>query len=133
MNMNQNHNGLYYQFSWGDGNYSEWMGPYNNNERVRAEYQWEEPGTYQVQARARFQNNVTLCLGLMDDWVYTGWSEPLAVTATATGNNAPSAPSISGTQNGKAGNSYDYTFAAVDPDSDEVYIYVEFHEGDAQW
>ena len=135
MNMHQNHNGLYYQFSWGDGNCSEWMGPYNNNERVRAEHQWEEPGTYQVQARARFQNNVTLCLGVMDDWVYTGWSEPLLVSATSTGNNAPSAPSISGTQNGNVGESYDYTFSAVDSDSDDVYIYVEFCEGcaEAQW
>ena len=41
-------------------------------------------------------------------------------------NNPPSAPSISGTQNGKAGTSYDYTFSAVDPDGDKVYIYVEF-------
>jgi hypothetical protein len=136
MNMHQNHNGLYYQFSWGDGNFSEWIGPYNNNERVRSEHQWSEPGSYQVQARARFQNkNVTLFLATMDDWEYTGWSEPLTVVATASGNNAPTAPSISGTQNGKVGNSYDYTFSAVDPDSDEVYIYVEFCEGcaEAQW
>ena len=134
MNMNQNSNGLYYQFSWGDGNYSEWMGPYNNNERVRAEHQWEQPGSYQVQARARFQN-IPPCINTMDDWVYTGWSEPLIVTVTASGNNAPLAPSISGTQNGKAGNSYDYTFSAVDPEGDEVYIYVEFCEGcaDAKW
>jgi hypothetical protein len=136
MNMHQNHNGLYYQFSWGEGNFSEWIGPYNNNERVRSEHQWSEPGSYQVQARARFQNkNVTLFLATMDDWEYTGWSEPLTVVATASGNNAPTAPSISGTQNGKVGNSYDYTFSAVDPDSDEVYIYVEFCEGcaEAQW
>ena len=136
MNMHQNHNGLYYQFSWGDGNFSEWIGPYNNNERVRSEHQWSEPGSYQVQARARFQNkNVTLFLAIMDDWEYTGWSEPLTVVATASGNNAPSAPSISGTQNGKVGNSYDYTFSAVDSNGDEVYIYVEFCEGcaEAQW
>jgi len=136
MNMHQNHNGLYYQFSWGDGNFSEWIGPYNNNERVRSEHQWSEPGSYQVQARARFQNkNVTLFLATMDDWEYTGWSEPLTVVATASGNNAPSAPSISGTQNGKVGNSYDYTFSAVDSNGDEVYIYVEFCEGcaEAQW
>lgn len=135
MNMHQNHNGLYYQFSWGDGNYSEWMGPYTNNERVRAEHEWSEPGSYQVQARARFQNNPPLSLAVMDDWLYTGWSEPLTVTATSTGNNAPSAPSISGTQNGKVGESYDYTISAVDSDGDDVYIYVEFCEGcaEAQW
>lgn len=133
MNMQQHHNGLYYQFSWGDGNFSEWLGPYNNSERVRAEHEWSEPGTYQVQARARFQNNPSFSLAVMDDWIYTGWSEPLFVTVTSSGNNAPSAPSISGTQNGKAGTSYEYTFTAIDPDGDQVYIYVEFHEGDAQW
>jgi len=133
MNMQQHHNGLYYQFSWGDGNYSEWLGPYNNSERVRAKHEWTEPGSYQVQARARFQNNVTLTLTVMDELIYTGWSEPLIVVVTASGNNAPLAPSISGTQNGNVGDSYDYTFSAVDPDGDQVYIYVEFHQGDAQW
>ena len=134
MNMNQNHNGLYYQFSWGDGNFSDWIGPYNNNEKVRAQNEWTEPGNYQVQTRARFQNNPPVT-DTMDDWIYTGWSEPLMVTATASGNNAPLTPSISGTQNGKAGSSYDYTFSAVDPDGNEVYIYVEFCEGcaEAQW
>jgi hypothetical protein len=134
MNIHQNHNGLYYQFSWGDGNCSEWMGPYNNSEKVRAEHQWEESGSYQVQARARFQNNPpNICS--MDDWVYTGWSEPLIVTVENTENNAPSKPIIIGTQNGKVGESYDYTFSAVDPESDDLYIYVEFCEGcaDSKW
>jgi hypothetical protein len=133
MNMHQNHNGLYYQFSWGDGTYSEWKGPYNNNQQVRAEHQWTEPGSYQVQARARFQNNIFFAV--MDDWVYTGWSEPLFVTVATSDNNAPSAPSIKGTQTGEAGNFYDYTFSAVDPDGDSVYIYIEFCDGciDAQW
>lgn len=133
MNMHQNHNGLYYQFSWGDGTYSEWIGPHNNNQQVKAEHQWTEPGSYQVQARARFQNN--FFFSIMDDWIYTGWSEPLLVTAASSGNTAPSAPVISGTQTGEAGNSYEYTFIAVDPDGDEVYIYIEFCEGciEAQW
>ena len=50
-----------------------------------AEHEWSEPGSYQVQARARFQNNVTLSLTVMDDWIYTGWSEPLIVTVTSIG------------------------------------------------
>lgn len=134
MNMHQNHTGLYYQFSWGDGNYSEWIGPYNNNERVRSEHQWSEPGEYQVQARARFQNNPPY-IDTLDEWIYTGWSEPLIVTVDTSGNNAPQAPSISGPQKGKAGNSYDYIFSAIDPDGDDVYIYVEFCEGcaEAKW
>ena len=132
--MIQNQNGLYYNFSWGDGNCSGWLGPYNHNERVRAEHQWQEPGEYQVQTRARFRNNSLLS---MDDWITTGWSEPLLVTVTSedVGNEAPDAPTITGRTNGAVGVEYDYTFSAADPDGDDVYIYVEFCADcqEAQW
>jgi len=133
--MIQNQNGLYYNFSWGDGNCSGWLGPHNHNERVRAEHQWQEPGEYQVQARARFRNNGSTLS--MDDWITTGWSEPLLVTVTSedVGNEAPEAPTITGTTNGEVGVEYDYTFSASDTDGDDVYIYVEFCAGcqEAQW
>ncbi|MHA1171543.1 MAG: hypothetical protein ACTSQ3_05650 [Candidatus Heimdallarchaeota archaeon] len=133
--MIQNQNGLYYNFSWGDGNCSGWLGPYNHNERVRAEHQWQEPGEYQVQSRARFYYNGSILS--MDDWITTGWSEPLLVTVTSedVGNEAPKAPTIIGTTNGKVGVDYDYTFSASDLDGDNVYIYVEFCADcqEAQW
>ena len=123
--MIQNQNGLYYNFSWGDENCSGWLGPYTHNERVRAEYKWEEPGEYQVQSQARYRYNTTLSL---DDWITTGWSEPLLVSVTNENaeNLAPETPTITGTINGKVGENYDYTFSATDPDGDDVYIYVEF-------
>ena len=124
--MIQNQNGLYYNFSWGNGNCSGWLGPYNHNERVRAEHQWQEPGEYQVQAQARFRNNASILS--MDEWITTGWSEPLLVTVTSENveNEAPETPTITGTTNGEAGVEYDYTFFATDPDGDDIYIYVEF-------
>ncbi len=75
--MNQNQNGWYYNFSWGDGNHTGWIGPYNNTERVRAEHEWGEPGEYQVQARARFKNGRS-----KEEWTTTGWSESLYVTVS---------------------------------------------------
>jgi len=122
--MNQNQDGLYYNFSWGDGNCSGWLGPYNNNERVRSEHQWEEPGEYQVQARGRFQNNMKN----FNEWVTTGWSEPLLVTVTSDNptNEAPTAPEISGSSSGKAGVEYDYTFVSTDPNSDNLYYVVSW-------
>lgn len=115
--MNQNQDGFYYNFSWGDGNYSGWLGPYNNNERVRAEYQWEQPGTYQVQARARFMNSAQTFNG----WT-TGWSEPLTVEVTNDNpqNEPPNSPSINGQTSGKAGKEYEYKFSSIDPDGDDV-------------
>jgi hypothetical protein len=126
----QNQGGYYYNFSWGDGTHSGWKGPYEHNERVRAEHQWEEPGTYQVQARYRFQN------GGREEYE-TGWSEPLIVTVTADDptNNQPDKPTILGPKSGSPNIEYDYTFEAVDLDGDDVYVYVEFCGGcqEAQW
>jgi hypothetical protein len=123
--MNQNHNGLYYQFSWGDGTQSEWIGPYNNNERVRSEHQWQEPGEYQVQARARFQNNLSVTT---DEWIYTGWSEPLMVTVTAE-NEPPSVPTIDGPTSGKSGTSYEYDICSEDPEGDQLYYCINWGDG----
>lgn len=117
---NQTQNGWYYNFSWGDGNHSQWQGPYNHTERVRAEHQWEEQGTYQVQVRARFKNGNRSG----EEWIITGWSESLFVTVT-TGdphNDPPNAPEINGQTQGKAGVEYDYTFIATDPDEDDLYL-----------
>jgi len=122
--MNQNQDGMYYNFSWGDGNHTGWIGPFNHTERVRAEYAWEEPGTYQVQTRARFMH------GTEDffDWMTTGWSDSLLVEVSTTNpnNEAPNAPEIDGTNNGKVGVVYNYTFMAIDPDGDDLYYIVSW-------
>jgi hypothetical protein len=48
-------------------------------------------------------------------------------------NQPPSAPTITGTSNGEYDTSYSYTFAAQDPESDEIYYYIswgdEINEG----
>jgi len=117
--MNQSQNGWYYNFSWGDGNHSGWIGPYNYTERVRAEHQWEEPGIYQVQAMAKFKHgNRTL-----EEWIITGWSDSLLITVTSENpnNDPPNAPDINGQTQGKPCLDYEYTFIATDPDGDDLY------------
>lgn len=42
-----------YQWDWGDGNISEWFGPYTFGERTIASHQWDENGTYNIRVRAR--------------------------------------------------------------------------------
>jgi hypothetical protein len=122
--MNQNQDGWHYNFSWGDGNYSGWLGPYNHNERVRVENQWEEPGTYQVQTRARFQNNNIR----NEEWIITGWSEPLIVTVSTNDpdNNPPNKPSLNGPTSGIPSVEYPFTFSTIDPDGDDVYYVVSW-------
>ena len=122
--MNQSQNGWHYNFSWGDGNHTGWKGPYNHTEKVRAEHQWEEPGIYQVQARARFKHGNRT----MEKWITTGWSKPLLVTVTTDNpnNDPPLAPEISGQTQGKPGVEYEYTFTASDPDDDDLYYNVSW-------
>ncbi len=31
---------IYYMFDWGDGNYSDWLGPYNSGDTCEATHTW---------------------------------------------------------------------------------------------
>jgi hypothetical protein len=42
-----------YQWDWGDGNVSDWYGPYEFGEQTTTTHQWVENGTYEVKVRAR--------------------------------------------------------------------------------
>lgn len=58
-----------YQWDWGDGNVSEWFGPYEFGEQTSATHQWDENGSYEVKVRAR------------DDYgKQSGWSKVYNVT-----------------------------------------------------
>ena len=46
--------------------------------------------------------------------------------------DAPEAPSIYGETNGEAGVEYEYTFSTTDPNSDDVYYYIEWGDGSAE-
>jgi parallel beta-helix repeat protein len=59
---------LYYWFDWGDGNQSQWFGPYQSGEICSASHCWIEKGTYQV--RVKVKN---------DQGIISVWSDPFAV------------------------------------------------------
>ncbi|MBN2603092.1 MAG: PKD domain-containing protein, partial [Candidatus Thermoplasmatota archaeon] len=66
--------GIYYRFDWGDGNISNWFGPYKSGENCIVNHLWIYCGEYLIQAQA------------MDIWGHkTGWSDSLNVIV----NNAP--------------------------------------------
>jgi len=46
-------NQIYYKFSWGDGSYSEWLGPYNSGTTVKTSHNWDAKGTYKIQVKAK--------------------------------------------------------------------------------
>lgn len=60
---------VYYQFSWGDGNFSEWIGPFASGEQAEAAYSWNEQGVYEVKVKAKDTSDEE-----------SDWSEPFAIT-----------------------------------------------------
>ncbi len=59
---------IFYMWDWGDGNFSEWLGPYSSGETVEVENSWDEDGTYQIQVKAKDINNGE-----------SGYSDPLII------------------------------------------------------
>jgi len=57
-----------YRWRWGDGTYSEWIGPYESGDTCEASHTWTEPGNYEITVQASDSNG-----GI------SNWSEPLIV------------------------------------------------------
>jgi len=53
---------VFYQWDWGDGNISDWFGPYEFGEHAETTYQWAQNGSYDIKVRARDIN------GKQGDW-----------------------------------------------------------------
>jgi len=58
-----------YQWDWGDGNVSDWFGPYRFGEHTKATHEWAENGSYAIKVRARDEYGKT-----------SGWSLAYNVT-----------------------------------------------------
>jgi hypothetical protein len=53
---------IYYRFSWGDEEYSEWIGPYSSGEVISSSHKWASDGNYTVKVIAKDVN------GAMSSW-----------------------------------------------------------------
>jgi len=47
---------IYAFWNWGDGDTSEWQGPYNSGEEIFANHSWSSKGTYEIKAILRDEN-----------------------------------------------------------------------------
>jgi parallel beta-helix repeat protein len=50
---------VYYNFSWGDGTFSGWLGPYASGATVNASHQWTRSGVFQVTVQAKDTRGAT--------------------------------------------------------------------------
>ena len=60
---------IYYMWSWGDGTYSEWIGPYASGDLCNASHIWAAKNSYEVKVKAKD--------GFGDE---SNWSDPLPIT-----------------------------------------------------
>jgi hypothetical protein len=60
---------VYYLWDWGDGNFSDWLGPYGSGLTASAQHAWATKGTYSIRVKAKDLSGAE-----------SNWSEPLAVT-----------------------------------------------------
>jgi len=51
--IDPNDDQLYYMWDWGDGNVSDWIGPFDSGKRTSASHQWNEKGTYSIRVKAK--------------------------------------------------------------------------------
>jgi len=59
---------IYYMWDWGDGNFSEWLGPYSSEELCSESHIWTVQGVYSIRVKAKDY------YGLESDW-----SDPLEI------------------------------------------------------
>jgi|GEM_PF-3558157 len=71
---------LEYLIDWGDGTDTGWMGPIASGYPFETFHSWDEPGTYEVRAKARD----------IPYYEESEWSEPLIVTITGEENDTES-------------------------------------------
>jgi PKD repeat protein len=93
---------LWYKWSWGDGSYSPWLGPFNSGAICETLHRWTIPGFYVVKVKAKdtlggesdWSNGITVEVqpGLVADadGPYSGFEdEPIQFIGSATGGEEP--------------------------------------------
>jgi hypothetical protein len=60
---------VYYRWDWGNGEYSDWLGPYDSGESISTSHIWPEEGTYLIRVKAKDVYDTE-----------SDWSDPFAVT-----------------------------------------------------
>jgi len=99
---------VFYLFDWGDGEYSEWIGPVNSGETVTSIHSWIDLGDYNIKVRAK------------DEWgCVSDWSDVKVFPIVE--NTCPEVPTISGPTTGKVGVPLDFTVVTSDPDGQDVF------------
>lgn len=111
---------VYYKWDWGDGTYSNWLGPYGSGDTCSASHIWNYENTYSVRVKAKDIHDAE-----------SDWSAALQVKI---GNDPPLHPSTpSGPISGYHGFEYTYSTSTTDPDGDQIKYYFDWGDGTGDW
>jgi len=69
---------VYYMWDWGDGTFSNWIGPFDSDNIASTNYNWTEEGTFMIRVKAKDT------YGAESDW-----SDPLEVSMPKLKNQYP--------------------------------------------
>jgi hypothetical protein len=144
---------VWYKWDWGDGNLSEWIGPFSSGITITTSHIWDERGSYEIRIKAKDQ---------LDE---SSWSDPLLISMPRVNNynqiykililmlekipiiktsfsnfyfsiisifenNPPNKPIIpNGEINGKIGTQYMYSSSTIDPDGDDIFYLFDWDDG----
>ena len=59
---------VYYKWSWGDGSFSDWLGPYDSGIEISASHSWSK-GSFNITVKAKDVHDAE-----------SDWSDPLSIT-----------------------------------------------------
>jgi rhodanese-related sulfurtransferase len=106
---------LRYGWDWnGDDIIDEWTDYYQSEKTVNTSHKWEVPGNYIIKV-------------LSEDIVgeKSDFSQILTINVS---NLPPNKPEIFGTITGKKGETYIYNISSKDPNGDNIYFWILWHE-----
>ena len=106
---------IFYMFDWGDGNISNWVGPYASGETGEASHSWADIGEYEIKAIAKDINGVK-----------SNWSQSAILSIVE--NERPERPEIDGKNSGVVGEVYEFTFISNDPEEHDIYYMVDWDD-----
>jgi len=104
---------IYYQFNWGDGSNSGWLGPYQSGQTGSGSHIWTVLGTYNVTVKAK------------DTWGATS-SKSESLVVTITDNTPPNIPEVTGPAEGKPGKPYLFNMVTSDAQDQNIYYFIDW-------
>ncbi len=110
---------IYYMWDWGDGEFSEWMGPYDSGDTCEASHIWNSDGDFEIKVKAMDENNNQ-----------SNWSDPLIITIYDT--DPPDIPTIKGFDWLLPNIPYNFKFSTIEPNGEDVYFWIEWGDGEIE-